>query len=193
MLLIVGLGNPGARYEATRHNAGFMLVDRMAEGRTVRFTRTGTSLWTKVPVAGREAVLAKPQTFMNLSGEAVAELREAFDVDVGDITVAYDDLDLPFGRIRLKRGGGSGGHKGIDSIIQCLGSREFQRLRLGIGRPSPPSSEDTVSYVLSPFDPGQSHALARMLDAGASSIETIAAEGIGVAMNRFNSAAVPDG
>ena len=193
MLLIVGLGNPGARYEATRHNAGFMLVDRIAQGRPVSFTRTGRSLWAKVSVAGRGAVLAKPQNFMNLSGEAVAELREAFDIDVGDITVAYDDLDLPFGRIRLKRGGGSGGHRGIDSIIQCLGSAEFQRLRLGIGRPSPPSAEETVSYVLSPFPPDQFHALARMLDAGASSIETLAAEGIAVAMNRFNSAAIPDG
>jgi len=192
LLLIVGLGNPGASYEATRHNAGFMLIDKMAGTRFGRFTRTGTSLWTKGPVAGKEAILAKPQTFMNLSGEAVAELREAFDVDVSDITVAYDDLDLPFGRIRLKCGGGSGGHRGIDSIIQCLGTRDFQRLRLGIGRPSPPSSEDTVSYVLSPFSPDQSHGLVKMLDAGANSLETLAAEGIGVAMNRFNSATIPD-
>src|SRR4030065_650727 len=106
-----------------------MLVDRIAQGRPVSFTRTGRSLWAKVSVAGRGAVLAKPQNFMNLSGEAVAELREAFDIDVGDITVAYDDLDLPFGRIRLKRGGGSGGPRGIESVIQCLGGAEFRRLR----------------------------------------------------------------
>jgi len=193
LLLIVGLGNPGARYEATRHNAGFMLIDRMAGARPHRFTRTGSSLWTKSTVAGRAAVLAKPQTFMNLSGEAVIELIEAFGVDAGDMTVAYDDLDLPFGRIRLKRGGGSGGHRGIESIIQCLGTREFNRLRLGIGRPSPPSSEDTVSYVLSPFSPDQSHGLARMLEAGASSMETLAAEGIDAAMNRHNSATIPYG
>src|SRR4030065_1397069 len=98
-----------------------MLVDRIAQGRPVSFTRTGRSLWAKVSVAGRGAVLAKPQNFMNLSGEAVAELREAFDIDVGDITVAYDDLDLPFGRIRLKRGGGSGGHGGTEPLDPRLG------------------------------------------------------------------------
>lgn len=193
MLLIVGLGNPGAEYEATRHNAGFMLIDRMAGARSCRFKRAGRALWTKAVISGREAVLAKPQTFMNLSGEAVAELKDAFGVDICDLTVAYDDLDLPLGRIRLRRGGGSGGHRGIESIIQCLGSRDFQRLRLGIGRPSPPSSEDTVSYVLSPFSPDQSHGLGKMLDAGEQSIEAIAAEGIGAAMNRFNSATLPDG
>ncbi len=187
MLLIVGLGNPGTGYEKTRHNAGFMLVDRLAEARGARFSRARASFWAKAVVAGKEAVLAKPQTFMNLSGEAVAELREEFSVPVESIIVAHDDCDLPFGRLRLRKNGGSGGHRGIDSIIQCLGSRDFQRVRLGVGRPSPLSSEDTASYVLAPFSPDEAHGADEMLKRGVASIESIVAEGIDAAMNRFNS------
>ncbi|MFQ5736602.1 MAG: aminoacyl-tRNA hydrolase [Thermodesulfobacteriota bacterium] len=188
MFLIVGLGNPGPRYEITRHNAGFMLVDRLAgAGGTPRFKRSRTSLWTEATVAGKEAVLAKPQTFMNLSGEAVAELKEVLQVPVESIIVAYDDCDLPFGRLRLRKNGGSGGHRGIDSIIQSLGSRDFLRVRLGIGRPSPPASGDTVSYVLASFSEQEAHGLDRMLERGAASVEAIVAEGIDAAMNKFNS------
>lgn len=186
MLLIAGLGNPGKGYENTRHNAGFMLIDRLASVCGARFSRSRTSFWAKARVAGLEALLVKPQTFMNLSGEAVFELKETFSVEVESIVVAHDDCDLPFGRLRLKKNGGSGGHRGIDSVIHCLGSRDFRRVRLGIGRPAPTSSQDTVSYVLSPFGPDETHGLDEMLKRGVASIEVIAAEGIDAAMNRFN-------
>ncbi len=187
MHLIVGLGNPGRQYEVTRHNAGFMLIGRLAEKHGAAFQRSRTCLWAESRVAGHDVVLAMPQTFMNLSGEAVAELKGVLSVPVESIIVAHDDCDLPFGRLRLRKGGGSGGHRGIDSVIQLLGSRDFPRVRLGIGRPALPSTEDTASYVLRPFSVEEAHGLDKLLDRGADSVEAIVADGIDSAMNRFNS------
>lgn len=183
MLLIVGLGNPGKAYEDTRHNIGFMLVDRVAEACGIKFKASGRAHWGEGLVAGKKAVLIKPQTFMNLCGEAVAEFSRACSVEPASIIAAYDDCDLPFGRIRLRKGGGSGGHRGISSIINHLGTTEFPRVRLGVGRPQ---DGNIVDYVLNPFTPEESLKLEEILKRGVDSIETMVAMGIEYAMNRFN-------
>ncbi|MDO8426131.1 MAG: aminoacyl-tRNA hydrolase [Deltaproteobacteria bacterium] len=179
----MGLGNPGRAYENTRHNAGFMLIDRIASRYKIRFSRRAGSLMGRGVIAGAEAVLLKPQTFMNLSGQAVKEAADAFSAEPSSIIAAYDDCDLPLGKIRLRRGGGSGGHKGAAAIIERIGTGEFKRVRLGIGRPP---DGDTVEYVLTPFSPEEKEALEAMLDKGVEAIEAVIAEGIDMAMNRFN-------
>jgi PTH1 family peptidyl-tRNA hydrolase len=152
--LIVGLGNPGAKYQGTRHNAGFMVLDRLADSIRVSVDRTKfTSLYGEGTLLGERLVLLKPQTFMNLSGRAVAEAARFYKIPPPDIIVVHDELDLPFGQIRLKEGGGHGGHNGLRSIITEFGSAEFLRLRVGIGRPAKGSAE---KYVLSPFTPEES-------------------------------------
>lgn len=182
MLLIVGLGNPGREYEETRHNVGFMLIDRLASDRNIKLKRSGAALIGKGTVGGAQAVLMKPLTYMNLSGEAVARFSD-FSIPVESIVVAHDDCDLPLGRIRLKKNGGSGGHKGIISITERLGSPDFQRVRLGIGRPD---HGDVADYVLSPFKRDESDFLDEMLTRGIESVEALASFGIDAAMNRFN-------
>lgn len=185
MFLIAGLGNPGGRYARTRHNIGFMLADRLAGAAGVRFSASGESLWAKGTVAGCDAVFLKPQTFMNLSGGPVRAFAERFKVEEGSIIIAYDDIDLPTGRIRVKRGGGSGGHRGVASVIERLGGRDFIRVRLGVGRPV---HGDVADYVLSPFSEDEVASVDEMLERGALAVECIAAEGIDAAMNRFNCA-----
>ena len=184
MLLIVGLGNPGPAYETTRHNVGFMLVDRLSDICSIEFTRTPSALWGRGRVFGQDAVLLKPQTYMNRSGHAVSEFKAAFPVDTGSIIAAYDDCDLPLGRLRLRKDGGSGGHRGIDSIIEHIGSRNFPRIRLGIGRPL---DGDIVDYVLAPFTEDETGALDDMLTRGVSAVEALLTRGIDYAMNCFNS------
>ncbi len=183
MLLIVGLGNPGREYEETRHNVGFMLIDRLASARNIKLKRSGSALVGKGTVAGAQAVLMKPLTYMNMSGEAVARFSDFFSIPVESIVVAYDDCDLPLGRIRLKKNGGSGGHKGIISIIDRLSSPGFQRIRLGIGRPD---HGDVADYVLSPFTSKERGLLDEMLLRGIESIEVLASVGMEAAMNKFN-------
>jgi PTH1 family peptidyl-tRNA hydrolase len=184
LLLIIGLGNPGAAYQATRHNVGFMLVDRLSESCGIKCDMPGwKSCWGRGSLAGTDVVLVKPQTFMNLSGEAVAWFTGALTVDAGSVLVAYDDSDLALGRLRIKRGGGSGGHKGIESVAAALGTNDFPRLRLGIGRPS---EGDLTDYVLSPFAVDEGESVEEMLTRAADSIEVIIAEGMDSAMNRFN-------
>lgn len=185
MFLIAGLGNPGSEYEDTRHNAGFMLVDRLSEACGIKFKRSGKALCAEGLLAGKDVLLVKPQTFMNLSGEALAGLSLRHRVGAESIVVAYDECDLPLGRIRIRKGGGSGGHKGVGSIITVLGSADFQRVRLGIGRPP---FGDVADYVLSPFEPQEAEPLALMLKRGADAVETIITRGIDCAMNSFNSA-----
>lgn len=185
LLLIAGLGNPGSRYARTRHNIGFMLADRLASASHLKFSLSGDCLWAKGAVAGQDALFLKPQTFMNLSGGPVRAFAERFKVEEGMIIVAYDDIDLPVGRIRVKRGGGSGGHRGVASIIDRLGGREFMRVRLGVGRPV---HGDVADYVLSPFTEDEAGSLEEMLERGLQAIETIASEGLDAAMNRFNCA-----
>jgi len=161
MKLIVGLGNPGESYARNRHNIGFRCLNHLARQQGIRFD----SRWAKArlgvgQVAGVGAVLAKPQTFMNLSGLSVSRLVKKYNVALSDLLVVCDDLDLPLGRIRLRGGGSSGGHKGVSSIISSLGSQDFPRLRVGIGRPA--AGEDRVetgsgviSFVLGDFTPGR--------------------------------------
>lgn len=188
LYLIAGLGNPGKVYEATRHNAGFLLVDWFAEAHNIRFKKSGLSQWAEAVISGADVVIVKPQTFMNRSGEAVAELRERYGVPIESILVAYDDCDLLPGRIRVRKGGSTGGHRGIESLGSCVGGTEFIRIRLGVGRPAS-GEESLADYVLTPFGDGELKTLNDMLGRGAACIETILTDGVEAAMNRFNSVA----
>jgi len=186
MSLIVGLGNPGPEYAAHRHNAGFRVVDALARSHALRLVRQKETraYVAEGQIGGRTVLLAKPQTFMNLSGRAVRRLATAYDVPPERILVVYDDLDLPLGRLRLRPAGGSGGHKGIHSIIECLGTEAFPRLRIGIDRP--PGHMDPSEYVLQPFDPDQQRLLAEVTEKAVAAIECWLADGILAAMDRFN-------
>ncbi len=187
LLLIAGLGNPGPEYEVTRHNIGFMLVDRLGERYGIECaSEGGGSLWGSGRIAGSEVLLLKPQTYMNGSGVAVCSAAGELSIEAASIIVAYDDSDLPPGRLKLKKGGGSGGHKGVESIISCLGSGDFVRVRLGIGRPDS-SAEGLSGYVLEPFTQDECKVVDDLLARAADSIELFIKEGIGPAMNSFNS------
>ena len=186
MKLIVGLGNPGIEYQFTPHNLGFLAVDRIAERCGVpvvnRHCRAQTG---KAVIGGKQVVLAKPETFMNLSGLAVIELiREYGVLPEQDLIVIYDELDLPFGSIRVRQRGGSAGHNGMESIIGALGSDEFTRMRLGIAPDHP--VKDGVRYVLGQFKKSQYAAVDQELDTAAEAVKVILDEGVAKAMNRFN-------
>lgn len=184
--LVVGLGNPGMHYANTRHNIGFRCLNHFAKTRGISVDRQQCR--AKVgygKVGGNQIVLAKPRTFMNSSGEAVHLLVKRFNITLHDILVIHDDLDLPLGGIRLRGGGGSGGHKGVASIIECLGSPEFPRIRVGVGRPQV-NDEDVIAYVLGAFSPTDSdiadHTIIRVTEA----VNCFLTEGIVQAMNKYN-------
>ena len=184
--LIVGLGNPGREYRENRHNIGFMLIDRLA----LRLNAKMTRLQSKALVAAtryedKKVILAKPQTFMNLSGQAIQGLASFYKIPLENLIVAHDDLDLPFETIRLRPGGGAGGQKGIKSTIQHLGTNDFPRLRLGIGRP--PGRMDPAAYVLQDFAQGDIQFLSETLDRAADAVFSFMDEGLDAAMNKFNS------
>jgi len=183
-LLVVGLGNPGAEYAGNRHNAGFQCVARFAERHGLRFSfyRFRASI-AEGTVARRHVLLARPLTYMNESGQAVAPLVRRYTVPLSDVLIVYDDLDLPLGRIRLRARGSSGGHRGLDSIVRHLGTTEVPRLRLGIGRPP---YGDAVDYVLSDWRPDEGIAMETAYDRAVEAIECFIAEGIVAAMNKFN-------
>ncbi|NWF78723.1 MAG: aminoacyl-tRNA hydrolase [Chloroflexi bacterium] len=186
MWLIVGLGNPGERYARTRHNIGFEALDTLARRHGLQF-RTGraNSLTAEGTIAGQRVVLAKPQTFMNLSGQAVSSLRAWYKLDPSrELLVIYDDLDLPFARLRLRERGSAGTHNGMRSIVQQLGSVEFPRLRVGIGQP--PGKMDPAAYVLARFNKEEEAALPALLDTIADAVELVLREGLTAAMNRYN-------
>jgi len=183
--LLVGLGNPGRAYKGDRHNIGFMLLDRLASMMGVQFGRVRfQSLLATGRLAGAPVVLAKPQTYMNLSGRAVSQLARFFKIAPAGLLVAYDDLDLPLGTIRLRPGGGSGGHRGMGSITEALGGGDFPRLRLGIGRP--PGRMDPADYVLEPFGAQEEPVRDLMLVQAADAVETFLRDGIELAMSRHN-------
>jgi PTH1 family peptidyl-tRNA hydrolase len=183
--LLVGLGNPGAQYRHNRHNVGFMLVDRLAERLGIKFTRLESkALVTKGEHQGRRIVLAKPHTFMNLSGQAVGALMRFYKVPLSNLLVAYDDVDLPLGTVRMRPGGGSAGQKGMASIIERLGTQEIPRLRLGVGRP--PGRMDAADYVLQDFSTGEEELLQATLDRAAEAALVFVVEGLETAMNRYN-------
>ncbi len=186
MKLIVGLGNPGIEYQFTPHNVGFLAVDRIAEQHGVKIVnRHCRALTGRVQLEGNEAMLVKPETYMNLSGVAVRELVARYEADpASDLIVIYDELDLPFGGIRVRVRGRSAGHNGVQSIINALGTEEFVRIRLGInpGHTITSGSE----YVLSQFRKAQVPVVDEALDAAAEAVKVILTQGASVAMNRFN-------
>lgn len=183
--LIIGLGNPGREYSQTRHNIGFMLIDRL----TVRLNARGMKVQSKAIVItaqyeGQKLIFAKPQTFMNLSGQSVQGLVHFYKLPLDHVLIAHDDLDLPFCTIRMRPGGGAGGQKGIKSTIDQLGTPEFARLRLGIDRP--PGRMDAASYVLQEFSQKELAAVSETLDRAADAALSWATEGLNTAMNKFN-------
>lgn len=184
MKLIVGLGNPGPKYEGTRHNIGFMAIDRWAAllGHPA-FREKFKGLFAKVVFGGEDLVLLKPQTFMNLSGESVQAAMTFFKADLKDVIVVHDELDLPFGTLRVKQGGGAAGHNGLKSITRHGGGDGYVRVRMGIGRP--PSGR-TEGYVLSQFPASDRAELPDVLDETARILECIVREGALEAMNKFH-------
>lgn len=185
LFLIVGLGNPGREYRDTRHNIGFMVLDRLAIRLDARFTRLqAKALVAPAQVGETRLLLAKPQTFMNLSGQAVRGLTRFYKIPPESILVIHDDLDLPVGALRLRMDGGAAGHKGILSIVAELGTEQFARLRVGIGRP--PGQMDAADYVLQPLSTPELLAFSDILERAAAAALTWAQEGLTTAMNRFN-------
>jgi len=183
--LIVGLGNPGAVYRNNRHNIGFKLVDRVAQELGVKFSRLESkALVTKGEHLGRRVVLAKPQTFMNLSGQSIGGLVRFYKVPMSNLLVAYDDVDLPLGTLRIRSGGGSAGQKGMSSIIDRLGTQDFPRLRLGIGRP--PGRMEAADYVLQDFSSVETELLQQTLERAVEAALVFVVEGLETAMNQFN-------
>jgi PTH1 family peptidyl-tRNA hydrolase len=183
--LIVGLGNPGYEYHVTPHNLGFMAVDRLAESCGVEISRREAQALTALTeLEGEPVVLAKPQTFMNLSGMAVARLLARYELPVEGLIVLVDDVDLPFGSLRIRRRGSAGSHNGLKSIIGALKSDQFGRVRIGV-KPERPV-EDLVSYVLGPFRKADLEVLAGMVDQASEAVRFILKEGISGAMNRYN-------
>lgn len=185
MKLVVGLGNPGVRYRFHRHNAGFLVVDQIALQHDMSIAQTLCDAHVgKGKIAGSAVLLAKPQTFMNLSGAAVRQLTDYYRIECNDVVVVHDDLDLPFETIRLKAGGGHGGHKGLVSIIDHLGTPDFLRLRLGIGRPEHKSMVE--SYVLSPFSDEETNRLPALLKIASGAVADIIFSGIRAAMEQHH-------
>lgn len=185
--LIAGLGNPGRQYRSNRHNVGFMVLDKLAERLGVSFSRVESqALVTKADFEGNRLILVKPQTFMNLSGQALVSLARFYKVPDDNLMVVFDDVDLPFGMLRLRPGGGSGGQKGMASIIERLGTQDFPRLRFGIDRP--PGRMDAADYVLQDFSRSQIEFLPSLLDRAVEAILLFVDQGLEAAMNKFNPA-----
>ncbi|HEY7221536.1 MAG TPA: aminoacyl-tRNA hydrolase [Candidatus Binatia bacterium] len=187
MKLIVGLGNPGEPYEGTRHNLGFLIVDRLAVQNHIAMAKGPCdSIVGEGSCGGVGVVLAKPQTFMNLSGSAVGCLIETYHGSTDDLVVIYDDLDLPFGRLRIRPHGGAGGHRGVLSVSERLAGAPFCRVRMGIGRP--PAGIDAVDYVLERFDSQESAELDKIVDRAAESVVALLRDGLERAMACYNQA-----
>ena len=190
MKLIVGLGNPGYEYYLTPHNLGFMLVDRLAEDCGVQVTRPeAQALTATTRIEGEDVVLAKPQTFMNLSGMSVARLLERYELETGDLVVLLDEVNLPLGSLRVRLRGSAGGHNGLKSVIGELESDDFVRLRMGVGPEHP--VEDLSSYILSRFRKADMEGVADLLDRATEAVRVILREGAPKAMNQFNRRAAP--
>ncbi|MGB8212169.1 MAG: aminoacyl-tRNA hydrolase [Anaerolineales bacterium] len=183
--LVVGLGNPGREYRETRHNVGFMLLDRLAVKLNARFTRLQSRALVASALYGDyKIILAKPQTFMNLSGQSVLGLVHFYKLPLTNLLVAHDDLDLPPGTIRIRPDGGSAGQKGMTSILERLGTQELPRLRLGIGRP--PGQMAAPDYVLQEFSNADLAILSETLIRAVDAVLTFVSEGLDAAMNKYN-------
>ena len=183
--LIVGLGNPGLEYSATRHNLGFLCLDRLATKHRLRFTgKRAKSVLARGAINGHDVALAKPQTYMNLSGESVRDLLRIYKMPTTALLVVYDDVDLPTGTVRIRERGGPGTHNGMRSIVDEIGTTDFPRLRIGVGMPT--NGEKLADYVLGLPAVEERAVLDEALDRGVEAIETVARRGIGTAMNQFN-------
>lgn len=183
--LLIGLGNPGREYKDTRHNFGFMLIDRIA----VRLNARGMKVQSKAIVMNttheeRKLILAKPQTFMNLSGQSVQGLVHFYKIPLTNVMILSDDLDIPFGTVRIRASGGPGGQRGLGSILEKLGTKDVPRMRLGIGRP--PGRMDPAAYVLQSFSRDEMQTLSEVLDHGAEAALAFVTHGLNKAMNEFN-------
>ncbi|MEU1524643.1 aminoacyl-tRNA hydrolase [Nocardia rhamnosiphila] len=184
--LVVGLGNPGPAYERTRHNVGFLVADSLAQRVGGRFTahkKSGADL-LQARLDGRQVLIAKPRSYMNLSGRPVAALARFFSVPPTEVVVIHDELDIPFGEIRLKRGGGEGGHNGLRSVSGALTSKEYLRARIGIGRP--PGRQDPADYVLKPFSSVERKELPIVVEQAADAVELLLRVGLEAAQNRLH-------
>ena len=193
MKLIVGLGNPGRGYANNRHNLGFMCLNYFAGTQGIRFDKKqGKARIGSGEVAGSKLVLARPQTYMNLSGQAVSRLVGKFNLSLDNLLVIHDDLDLPLGKIRIRQGGGSAGHKGIESITAELGSPDFLRIRVGIGRPTVVddpteiNGADVITYVLSDFAPEERKTVNQVIPMVSEAILCLLSEGLVADMNKYN-------
>ncbi|MFZ5876246.1 MAG: aminoacyl-tRNA hydrolase [Nitrospirota bacterium] len=188
MKCVVGLGNPGAQYAATRHNIGFLVADAVSSAHGIRLRPMGGHVLAgQGALAGDALWVAEPQGYMNRSGIAVQWLLAESGAGPESLLVVHDDLDLPLGQVRLKRRGGHGGHNGVRSIIETLGTDEFLRLKVGIGRP--PTGRDTVDYVLEPFSREEKAAVAAVVERSREAVTVVLTEGVGAAMNRFHASA----
>lgn len=191
MKLVVGLGNAGSRYVRTRHNVGFMAVERLAaESRISLKKKKYQGLYGEGRIAGAEAGLLLPQTYMNRSGVSVKAAMKSLGAQPGDLIVIHDEIDLPFGRVRVKQGGGHGGHNGLRSICDLIGSRDFIRVRVGVGRPEGP--KDVSAHVLSAFAAAEKKELDKVLEGSFMAVVTVLREGVQQAMNEFNNRLLAD-
>jgi len=193
MKLIVGLGNPGRGHANNRHNIGFVCLNHFAKMQSIRFDKKqGQARTGSGEVAGSKVVIAKPQTYMNRSGQSVSLLVDKFNVSPDNLLVIHDDLDLPLGKIRIRQGGSAGGHKGVGSIITELGSQNFIRIRVGIGRPDKNegftefSDDEIINYVLSDFTSAEKQAITQVIPTVSEAILCLLTKGLVAAMNRYN-------
>ncbi len=183
--LIVGLGNPGAEYEFTAHNLGFLVIDRLAERNGIRVNRKDCmALVGQGSIAGHRVMLAKPQTFMNVSGPSVGGLLAKYEFAAKDLLVVYDDLDLPWQAVRIRQSGSPGGHRGVESVIGSIGTKDFPRVRMGIHGGE--RDRDGARIVLAKFKRAQKKELDELLDYVSQAVESIIAEGVEMSMTKFN-------
>ncbi|WP_172405983.1 aminoacyl-tRNA hydrolase [Acetivibrio mesophilus] len=185
MLVIVGLGNPGTKYENTRHNVGFDTVELLSRRHNIKITKLKhKALIGDGDIGGKRVILVKPQTFMNLSGESVREIIEWYKIPVKNIIIVYDDIDLAVGKLRLRPKGSAGTHNGMKSVIYQIQSDEFPRVRIGVDKP--PEGWDLANYVLGRFSGDEKKKMEEVIESAADAIETIIKSGIDSAMNKFN-------
>jgi len=186
--IVVGLGNPGLKYEFTRHNIGFRIVDSLARNIEIEFKKAKSyySLISRGMISNHKVILIKPQTFMNLSGRAVSKVVSYYKIPLQDLLIVYDDLNLELGQVRIRKKGSAGGHKGIESIMQYLGSEEIPRLRIGIGNPLVNFNFDCVSYVLSNFNGDEKDKIKETIQLSTEAIKTVIEDGFEKAMRKYN-------
>ncbi len=185
MYIIVGLGNPGKKYEHTRHNAGFEALDKLAKEHDIKIDKLKhRALIGEGRIGNEKVLLVKPQTYMNLSGESLASICQFYKLDIDKLIVMYDDIDLDIGKLRIRKKGSAGSHNGMKSIIKCLSSQDFPRIRIGVSKP--PAGWDLADFVLSKFTKSEEKALDESLERAVLTVEEIIASDIETAMNKYN-------